>query len=137
MHRKMCLIGFVADFLPPGIFKRRPGVQPNQPISQWLKSLTGFGIGYPKSGDQRARRNLLDAGRGSVSLLTVKTGQPAAVATKSSKDANGKSTTGVAGAVYRESMDGIALVVRQGDRIVSTYTVGKVPEEVQSNVVGK
>lgn len=98
----------------------------------------------------RDKRGVKEIVRGSVSVpelagskvesvltKTVKTGQTAAVATSSSEDSSGDSTTATAGVVYRESMDGIALVVRRGERIVATYSVGRVPKEVQLNVAGK
>lgn len=69
--------------------------------------------------------------KGEVVLTkTVKTGQSAAVVSESSTDTSGERTSSTAGAVYRESMDGITLVVRKGDRIVATYTTGKVPREL-------
>jgi hypothetical protein len=54
-----------------------------------------------------------------------------ALAVRSSTDSNGDRSTSTAGAVYRESMDGICLVVKHGDRVVATYTTGRVPAEVQ------
>jgi hypothetical protein len=66
-----------------------------------------------------------------VDTKTVGTGQSAAVASRTTTDSDGDSATSTAAAVYRESMDGICLVVKHGDRVVSTYTTGKVPKEVQ------
>lgn len=128
-------------------------------ISNWSKDpgtkISGLTVDYAIivgffDTTAKDKRGVKEIVRGSVSVpelagskaenvltKTVKTGQTSAVATSSSKDTNGKSTTGVAGALYRESMDGIALVVRQGERIVSTYTVGRVPKDVQLNVSGK
>lgn len=65
-----------------------------------------------------------------VDTKTVKTGQTAALASQSVKDSNGDNSTAYSGALYRESMDGICLVVKRGDRIVATHTIGKVPKEV-------
>ena len=65
-----------------------------------------------------------------VETKTVKTGQTAAVASRTIQDSSGDSSTASAAAVYRESMDGIYLVVKHGDRIVATHSFGKVPKEV-------
>lgn len=76
--------------------------------------------------------------KGEVVLTkTVKTGQSAAVVSSSSTDTSGERTSSTAGAVYRESMDGITLVVRKGDRIVATYTTGKVPKELPLEIQQK
>jgi len=61
---------------------------------------------------------------------TVKTGQSAAVATRTVTDSDGDSRSATAAAVYRESMDGICFVVRHGDRVVATYSTGRVPKEL-------
>ena len=66
-----------------------------------------------------------------VDTETVATGQSAAVASRTTRDSDGDATTSTAAAVYRESMDGICLVIKHGNRVVSTYTTGKVPKEVQ------
>ena len=68
---------------------------------------------------------------------TVKTGQSAAVASSTRTNSSGDSSTSTAGAVYRESMDGICLVVKLGDRIVATYTTGKVPKELPLELLKK
>ena len=65
-----------------------------------------------------------------VDTKTVKTGQTAALASQNVKDSNGDNSTAYSGALYRESMDGIYLVVKRGDRIIATHTIGKVPKEV-------
>lgn len=70
-----------------------------------------------------------------VDTKTVATGQSAAVASRSTTDSDGDRTTSTAAAVYRESMDGITFVIKHGDRVVSTYTTGKVPKEVQLSLM--
>lgn len=39
--------------------------------------------------------------------------------------------TAPAGPVYRESMDGIVLLVNRDGKVVAPYMTGKVPKEVQ------
>ena len=65
-----------------------------------------------------------------VDTETVATGQSAAVASRTTRDSDGDATTSTAAAVYRESMDGIYVVIKHGNRVVSTYSTGKVPKEV-------
>ncbi|HEX2747948.1 MAG TPA: hypothetical protein VHM91_08120 [Verrucomicrobiales bacterium] len=71
----------------------------------------------------------------SVLTQTVKVGQSAAVATRTTKDSSGDSTTSEAAAVYRESVDGICFVVKQGDRVLSTYSTGKVPKDLPGKLL--
>jgi hypothetical protein len=66
----------------------------------------------------------------SVMTQTVKTGETAAVATRTYKDSDGSTSRAEAAAVYRESMDGICFVVRHGERVVATYSTGRVPKEL-------
>ena len=70
-----------------------------------------------------------------VDTKTVATGQTAAVASRTVRDSDGDTRTGEAAAVYRESMDGICLVIKHGDRIVATHTTGKVPQDVQTQMM--
>lgn len=65
-----------------------------------------------------------------VDTKTVKTGQTAALASQSVKDSNGDNSTAYSGALYRESMDGIYLVVKHRGRIVATHSIGRVPKEL-------
>ncbi len=65
-----------------------------------------------------------------VETKTVATGQTAAVATRSVRDSDGDTRTSEAAALYRESMDGLAFVIKHGSRVVATHTTGKVPREV-------
>ena len=53
------------------------------------------------------------------------------VASRTTTDSDGDSSTATAAAVYRESMDGICLVIKHGSRIVATHTTGRVPKELQ------
>jgi hypothetical protein len=64
-----------------------------------------------------------------VMTENVKISQSAAVATRTTTDRDGDTSTSQAAAVYRESVDGIYLEVYQGERVLSTYTTGKVPKE--------
>jgi hypothetical protein len=68
---------------------------------------------------------------------TVKTGQTAAVATRTVKDSNGDRSTAEAAAVYRESMDGICFIVRHGERVVATYSTGRIPKDLPTELLGK
>ena len=65
-----------------------------------------------------------------VDTKTVKTGQTAAAASKTVKDSSGDSATATEGAMYRESMDGIYLLVKHRGRIVATHSIGRVPKEL-------
>ena len=71
----------------------------------------------------------------SVETKTVGTGQSAAVASRTTTDSDGDSRTATAAAVYRESMDGICLVIKHGSRIVATHTTGRVSKEVQTEMM--
>ena len=66
-----------------------------------------------------------------VDTKTVSTGQSAAVSSRTTTGSSSNSSTSTSAAVYRESMDGICLVIKAGERVVATYTTGKVPKEVQ------
>jgi hypothetical protein len=70
-----------------------------------------------------------------VATQTVSTGQAAAVATRTVRNSSGDSSTAAAGALYRESMDGICLVIKHGDRIVARHVHGKVPQQTQLEVM--
>jgi hypothetical protein len=64
-----------------------------------------------------------------VMTQNVKIAQSAAVATSTTRDSSGDTTTSQAAAVYRESVDGIYLEIYQGEQVLATYTTGKVPKE--------
>ena len=70
-----------------------------------------------------------------VLTQTVKTGQSAAVMTRTQKNSDGGTSRAEAAAVYRESMDGICLVVRQGKRVVATYSTGRIPKELPAELL--
>ena len=73
----------------------------------------------------------------SILTQTVQSGQTAAVATRTYKDSNGDTSSAEAAAVYRESMEGICFVVRHGDRIVATYSSGRVPKDLPMELLKK
>jgi hypothetical protein len=73
----------------------------------------------------------------SLLTQTVKTTQTAAVATRTQRNSGGSTSSAEAAAVYRESLDGICLVVRHGERVVATLTTGRVPKELPGELLLK
>jgi hypothetical protein len=73
----------------------------------------------------------------SVLTDTVTISQSAKLASRTTTDSNGDSSTAEAGALYRESVDGICVVVYQGERVLSTFSTGKVPKTLLSELQEK
>ena len=128
-------------------------------VSNWSKDpgakLCGLTVDYAIvvgffNTSAKVKRGVKEIVRGSASLpdlngtnpqsiltQTVTTGQSAAVASSTRTDSNGDSSTAPAAVVYRESMDGICFVVKSGDRVVATFTSGKVPKELPLELLKK
>ena len=128
-------------------------------ISNWSKDpgtkISGLTIDYAMvvgyfDSTAKDKRGVKEVVRGSLSVpelngsrpetlltKTVSTGQTSVVASETRRNSSGDSTTSVAGATRRQTLDGITLVVRQGTRTVHTYTVGRVPKDVELDVAGQ
>jgi hypothetical protein len=126
-------------------------------VSNWSKDpgtkVAGLTVRYAivigfydsKAKDKRGVKNIVNGAADlpeltgskpeSVLTQTVKIGQSAAVATRTTKDSSGDSTTSQAAAVYRETVDGICFVVKQGEKVLSTYSTGRVPKELPGQLL--
>jgi hypothetical protein len=103
-------------------------------------------VGYTDT-KAKDRRGVKHISRGSVSLpeltgsrpqtvetKTVTTRQSASVSSRTERDSDGDSRTATSAALYRESMDGVFLVIKHGKRVVATHSTGKVPQELQTEM---
>jgi hypothetical protein len=99
-------------------------------------------VGYTDT-KAKDRRGVKHISRGSMSLpeltgsrpqtvetQTVTTRQSASVSSRTERDSDGDTRTATSAALYRESMDGVFLVIKHGKRVVASHSTGKVPQEL-------
>lgn len=69
-----------------------------------------------------------------VETKVVTTQETSSVATRTEHDSAGERRTSTTAARYRESVDGICLVIKDGNRVVARHTFGKVPKDLAARL---